>query len=251
MEVRLVRGQRLELGVGALQVALGLGRLELGIRRGLRLLGHGAGELRDHGVGVLHKLLVVCLCPGLTRRGLGLELLRVLDDLLEQTHNRRGACVCLVLGELRLGRLGAALGEGNLVADAFAVEVLQPQQGLLQNGLGGPLVGDCRLEFGILLLAGTACLLDLSLHLCDLGVRMADLLLEAIHGVCERINLGLEVLLVLALAVCCLFVFAKLLFAIGLEICFFSLLALELCNHLVDHLLHLTKGVQLYHHRQR
>mmetsp|Transcript_133036 Transcript_133036/g.370870 ORF Transcript_133036/g.370870 Transcript_133036/m.370870 type:complete len:387 (+) Transcript_133036:191-1351(+) len=245
MQVGLIRRQGLQLADSALEVSIRLRRLELRGGNGPVFRCNHLRELCDQGVRVLRELLVVCLGLVLASRLLRLKCFGVTDDLLKQPHHRGGTCVCLVLGELHWRCLRAALEVDHLLADAFGVEVLEPKQGFLQDGLGGPLVGYNRLELGVLCLAVLAGLLDLDLRGHDLRLGLRNLLLQLGHESSERVELRLEVALVLVLAICCLLILVKLFVAVCFEFCLFFLLFLELCHHRVHHPLHLGERVQL------
>mmetsp|Transcript_1475 Transcript_1475/g.5008 ORF Transcript_1475/g.5008 Transcript_1475/m.5008 type:complete len:430 (-) Transcript_1475:308-1597(-) len=251
MQVGLVSLEGVELSHSARQVAVRVGRLHLRVRDGLGLRRHGLSQLGGHGVGVFDEALVVRLSLGLRSRSILLKLIGVFKNLLEQTHDGGGTSIGLVLVELFRRRLNALLEVDHLLADALAVEVLKACEGLLEHGLRGTLVCHHLLELGVLCLTVLACLLDLGLGGSDLCLRRCHLLSDPLDLGGQRVKLGLEVALVLCLGIGELLVLVQLLDAIRLELDLLLLLVLQLCEHLVHHLLHLREGVQLRGECQR
>mmetsp|Transcript_17540 Transcript_17540/g.44115 ORF Transcript_17540/g.44115 Transcript_17540/m.44115 type:complete len:241 (+) Transcript_17540:357-1079(+) len=193
-------------------------------------------------------MFVVGLRLGLTGGGLGLEDLGIPDDLLDEANDRRGAGIVLVVVELNWRGLGSL--RQNRLADVLVVEVLQFHEGLVQDGLRGPLVGNDRLELLVLLLALLARFLDLNLRARDLHLGGLDLLVELFHEALEAFDVGLQVLLQLALLIQRRLSAVHLRAAMVLERHLLGLLVLEVRHHLVHELLDLREGIELHCGRQ-
>merc|ERR1719238_1547844 len=107
VQVRVLVRKLLRLRHRSLLTLSGSGLVLLGLGLLARLLGDEPGLLLDGAVRVLHELLVGLLRVRLGLHGLGLEHLRVTDDLLDHPHDTTGAGRLLVLLEAR-GRRGPA-----------------------------------------------------------------------------------------------------------------------------------------------
>merc|ERR1719460_2852787 len=244
MEVGKIVRQRLELCLRRRQITLRCLGIKLRPLNRFCLLVDQRGQSCDFFVGVLDKGLVPCLRRRFTLHFLSLGLFRVLDDLLDETHHRRGPSVLLVGGELHRRRL--LLEESGVTPLLRLVYGRKLVERLFQDNLRGPLVSDHLLVLCVLGLAvrGRCELLFFSLGdtLCSSGDLLVQLLDESSKG----LNFSLEVLLLLSLLVRHLLVRVELRIAEELELHLLLLFCLQIGHHLVHRSLYLCERVELY-----
>merc|ERR1719498_329797 len=216
-------------------------RLELGLVRDVAVL------LLDGAVRVLHERLIRLLGVRLRLDGVGLELLRIRDDLLEHAHHAAGARGLLVLLEARRRRRARRLLRRLLLHEGLLrVHGLEHVERVRQELLRLALVRDRELEVRVLLLAVLARALELRLHLRNLRLQRRDGLGELVDGRREVGDLRLELVDVAGLELLRALVLVQAVRAEVLVLDLVLLLLEERGHHLVNRGLHLGERVEAH-----
>merc|ERR1719327_1005533 len=250
VEVGVLVGELLSLIHGRLLSLFGRNLVRVGIRLLLGLLRDAARLLLNGLVRVLDVRLVGLLRIGLGLDRLGLEGLRVADDLLHHPHNTTGTRGLLVLLEARRRRAGRLAHLRAQLQELLIEDRLQDVEGLVEELLRGALIRDGGLEVLVLHLAVLARALELRLHLRDLGLERGDSLgkLVDLRGEVRDLRLELRDVALLQLRLALVRVQA-----LGAEILVLDLVGLlleERLDHLIDGRLDLGEGVEAHARRE-